>query len=276
MRAAPRGVPSSGGLLLEFSRGEGALAGVLLQELAVAAATPKIMEDTGEILRFQSTLQDVNPNRNRRLYTEDVLSHAIAAPPVQERLRTRTMYGEANHPFSDDLKRQMIVDGTRVSHLTVGLEQPKNGVVRGIVETAATQTGRDMRGLIVHNKSTVAFSMRGMGGIRRVPGKDLVEVTKPLCLVTYDWVTYPSHQTAYMDTLHEGHVAFVGHDEALAYAKDQSANYRSIMEQGEFEPDGLVLTEDQRAIIVRSGRTVVASFLESDIRREFRAALLGR
>ena len=261
-------------LLLEFSQGGGQLAGVLLQELAVVGSRPKVTSDTGTVCRFQSTLQDVTPNRNRRLYKESVLASAISSGPVQERLRTRTMYGEANHPFTDDLKRQMVVDGTRVSHLITGLEAPKGGVVRGEVETAATRVGRDMRGLIVENNSTVAFSMRGMGGVRRVPGQDLMEVTSPLALVTYDWVTFPSHQTAYMDALSEGHVAVVGLDEATAYAMDQSPNARALVEQFELEPGSLRLTEDHAALVIGAGRATVAVFLERDVRAEFRSALL--
>jgi hypothetical protein len=264
--------------LLEFAAGQGPdgpLVGVLLQELAIMGSVPKLLEDTGTVARFETNLQDVTPNRNRRLYTEDVLSSAIASAPVQERLRTRTMYGEANHPFTAELARQLVIDHARVSHLVTGLESPRNGIVRGRVETAATSCGRDMRGLIVENRSQVAFSMRGMGGVKRISGRtDLVEVTKPLALVAYDWVTFPSHQTAYMDTLQECHHAVVGLEDAVAYAQDQSANYKALTEQFEMQPDGLMLTSDQSAIIVASGRNVLAAFLEADIRHEFRRALL--
>jgi hypothetical protein len=251
------------------------LVGVLLQELAVAAAEPKVVQDTGSVVRFESILQDTKPNRNKRIYNESVLAEAVMAGPVQERLRTRTMYGEANHPFTTDLSRQMVVDMTRVSHLVTGLEAPRSGLVRGVIETAATRAGRDMRGLIVENKSTVAFSMRGMGGVKRVPGKDLVEVTSPLALVTYDWVTFPSHQAAYMDRAGLNEHAFVAARSAVQYAKDQSRNVRALTEQLELENAEFALTDDQQSLIISSGQTIVKAFLEADVRADFRAALLG-
>jgi hypothetical protein len=255
------------------------LIGVILQELTIMAAEPKIVSDTGSggIVRFESHLQDTKPNRNKRLYNEDVLTHAISAPAVQERLRTRTMYGEANHPFTTDLARQMIIDQTRISHIVTGLDGARGGVVRGQLETAATACGRDMRGLIVENKSTVAFSMRGMGGVRKVQGQDLVEVTKPLALVTYDWVTFPSHSGAYMDTAsmkNEG-ACVVTMSQAAEYARDQSANVRSLVEQFELEGVEYSLDESQMNMIVKSSQAIVKVFLEADIRSEFRGALLS-
>ena len=148
-----------------------------------------------------------------------------------------------------------------------------DGVVRGVIETAATRAGADFRGLIVENRSQVAFSMRGMGGVRRVPNKDLMEVTKPLALVTYDWVTFPSHQCAYMDKAMQESVHLVSMTEAANFAFDQSANVRALTEQLELENAEIRLTEDQAALIIRSGQTVVQAFLEHDIRAEFRSTL---
>ena len=260
-------------LLKEFANEP--LIGVVLQELTVQAAEPKVMNDTGTVVRFESVLQDTKPNRNKRLYSADVLGEAIQASRVQELLRTRNMFGEANHPFTTDLSRQMVIDQTRISHLVTNIQPPSGGVVKGVIETAATRCGRDFRGLIVENKSTVAFSMRGMGGVRKVPGQDLVEVTKPLALVTYDWVTFPSHSSAYMqsDVKHEG-MAPVTASAATAYAKDQSGNVKALVEQFELENPEFHLTEDQMSMIIKSSQAVVKVFLEDDIRHQFRQALL--
>lgn len=260
-------------LLKEFANEP--LIGVVLQELTVQAAEPKVMSDTGSVVRFESVLQDTKPNRNKRLYSADVLGEAIQASRVQELLRTRNMFGEANHPFTTDLSRQMVIDQTRISHLVTDIQPPSGGVVKGVIETAATRCGRDFRGLIVENKSTVAFSMRGMGGVRKVPGQDLVEVTKPLALVTYDWVTFPSHSSAYMqsDVKHEG-MAPVTASAATAYAKDQSGNVKALVEQFELENPEFHLTEDQMSMIIKSSQAVVKVFLEADIRAEFRSAAL--
>lgn len=260
-------------LLKEFANEP--LVGVILQELSVMAAEPKVVNDTGSVVRFETVLQDTKPNRNKRIYKEDVLSEAIQAARVQELLRTRNMFGEANHPFTTELSRQMVIDQTRISHIVTDIRPPQGGVVKGMIETAATRCGRDFRGLIVENKSTVAFSMRGMGGVRKVPGQDLVEVTKPLALVTYDWVTFPSHQSAYMstDVKHEG-VAPVTMRAATEYAKDQSGNVKALVEQFELENAEFHLTEDQMNMIIHSSQAVVKVFLEEDVRAEFRHAAL--
>lgn len=259
--------------LQEFS-GEH-LVGVLLQELAVEAAEAKVTNDTGTVLRFETVLQDTKPNRNKRLYSETVLREAISAPPVQERLRTKTLFGEANHPFTTELSRQMVIDQTRLSHIVTDIQAPRGGVVRGTIETAATSCGRDFRSLIVENKMNPAFSMRGMGGVRKIPGKDLVEVTSPLALVTYDWVSFPSHSAAYGDVNRpkmEG-VSPVSVREATSYVRDQSRNVRALVEQFELENPELTLSEDQQSAYLRSGQTIVQAFLERDIRAEFRSAI---
>jgi hypothetical protein len=261
-------------ILNEFSNKEPVI-GVVLQEVAVTAATPVILNDTGSVVTFETTLQDDQPNRNKRIYPSNVLASAIASDRVQELLRLRSLFGEANHPFSADMSRQMVIDQTRISHLITDLRPPKNGIVTGTIETAATQCGRDMRGLIVENKSTLAFSMRGMGGVRRIPGKDIVEVTAPLALITYDWVVFPSHKSAVMaSTMHEG-CAVITASDAARYARDQSSNVQSLVEQFELENPEFTLTEDQMSLIVKSNQSIIKVFLEEDIRNEFRSALKG-
>ena len=262
-------------ILTELSNGEPVI-GVLLQELAVSAAQPIILNDTGNVVTFETILQDTSPNRNKRRYPANVLAKAIASARVQELLRTRTLFGEANHPFCSDLSRQMVIDQTRLSHLITELNAPnKDGFVTGIVETASTSCGRDMRGVIVDNKSTVAFSMRGMGGVRKAPGSDIVEVTDPLALFTYDWVIFPSHATAYAaSSIKNEGCAFISAAQATAYARDQSGNARSLVEQFEMENPEFILSEDQMDLIIRSNQTMVRVFLEQDIREDFRHAAL--
>lgn len=145
---------------------------------------------------IEAWLQDgKKPNRNKRFYSESVLREAISTPFVQERLRTKTLYGEAGHPTEQSVQRQLSIDHTRISHI-VSKMWMEDGVVMGRVETANTQCGRDMKGLIEQG-SMVAFSFRGMGPIVESK-KDYVEVKSPLSMCTYDWVVHPSHENAYM------------------------------------------------------------------------------
>jgi hypothetical protein len=258
--------------LQEFASGN--IVGVLLQELSVTDAVPEVIKDTGTVVTFSTVLQDDKPNRNKRYYSKEVLSEGVSSPRIKELLRTRTLFGEANHPFVDDLKRQMVIDHTRISHLITEITT-NNGQVNGKIETAATSVGRDMRGLIVENRSTVAFSMRGMGSVRKVPEKDLLEVVKPLAIYTWDWVQFPSHAAAYMSgstVKNEGYTT-VTKSAATEYAINQSRNVQSLIEQFELEDPEFSLTEDQKAIMIRSGTTIVKSFLEKNIRSEFRSLM---
>jgi len=254
----------------------GQLAGVLLQEVTSSPVTPKIVADNGTIIRFETTLQDTKPNRNNRIYTESVLSGGITSPSLQERLRTRTLFGEAGHPFSQDMSRQMQISWNNICHLITSIDGPKNGVVRGCVETTATQMGKDLRGLIVENGSQIAFSMRGAGGVRPAAGAHgKLEVMAPLSILTWDAVTFPSHSSAYMDAVTESYqgIAPIFKSDAVAFAKDQSKNVKALTEQFELDVTQMDLTEDQATLIIRAGSTIVAAFLEEDVRREFRSAI---
>ena len=264
-------------ILNEFAQSEDAI-GVMLQEVTSAAAEPRIIEDTGGVVRFETILQDTQPNRNKRRYPADVLTQAITSARVQELIQMRSFYGEANHPFDPDMKRQMVIDATRISHLITDITPPTNSTpVRGIVETAATSCGRDMRGLIVENRSTVAFSMRGMGGVRRAPGQDYVEVTSPLALYAYDWVTFPSHKVAYMNTQsnkQEG-ARVITREQAISYARDKSGNIQTLVEQMELDVESFQLTEDFMDMLIHTKNgTTARVFLESAIRNEFRSSIL--
>jgi len=255
--------------------------GFLLQEAAFVDERPEVIEDNGQVARFKAIFQrvtraneSVQGNRNKRFYRDNVLMEAISSVPVQEKLRTRTLFGEANHPFEKDLTRQMVVDKTRISHLITRLSPPDSaGLVRGMVETAATACGRDMRGLIVENKSCAAFSMRGIGAMRKHTGSGLLEVVSPLALTTYDWVDFPSHSEAYMErtsttSVTEGGMIAVTEDALAAFVRDQSRNVQDVIDQ--FEMEGKVtVTEDQAKAIITSSKAQVMVFLETDIRREF-------
>ena len=92
---------------------------------------------------------------------------------------------ECGHPLSDDPKRQMYIDQTKISHIITETFWEGNKLM-GIVETAQTRAGKDMRGLI-RQGSSVAFSMRGMSDNVRKDG-DLVRVGSPLMIASYDWV----------------------------------------------------------------------------------------
>jgi hypothetical protein len=70
--------------------------GYLITESAVTTEKPTIIESGKDSVKIQASLQDADtPNRNRRSYGEDVLREAVANPYIQERLKTKSFYGEA-------------------------------------------------------------------------------------------------------------------------------------------------------------------------------------
>jgi hypothetical protein len=260
-------------VLNEFSNPN--VVGFYIQENTIESEVD-IIEDTGDVCRFNATLQSCDiGNRNRRKYPYTVLREAILSPNIQERLETRTLYGECSHPFSEDINRQMVVDLKRVSHLITSLSVPakKNDLVTGVVETAATSAGKDMYGLITKNKSRVAFSMRGFGNVRRDTANNLDEVTGKLALIGWDWVTYPSHKEAYMRLKENGGIVPVTRTDLEKFIMHESGNVRAILESFNIDNPSISLTEDKAAAIIKDNNRTIKTFLESNLRAEFRSVL---
>lgn len=151
------------------------------------SSTPSILAEENKSVIFEAVLQEADaPNRNKRIYGKDVLSEALNSPTVQEKLRNKTFYGEAGHPLSEDIKRQAYIDQSRISHIVTSLKWEGN-ILKGVVETAQTSAGYDMKGLI-RQGSNVSFSMRALGNVVKDEGQ-YKRVYSPLMILTYDWVS---------------------------------------------------------------------------------------
>lgn len=92
---------------------------------------------------------------------------------------------EAGHPLSEDIKRQAYIDQSRISHIVTSIKWEGN-ILKGVVETAQTSAGYDMKGLI-RQGSNVSFSMRALGNVVKDEGQ-YKRVYSPLMILTYDWV----------------------------------------------------------------------------------------
>jgi len=172
--------------------------GYVLSEQAMEPCVPNIIEATSFTVRFRTRLQEMDEfNRNKRNYGSDIMLPALNSPYIQERLKTRTWFGEAGHPDTDDIKRQLKYNQRNLSHIVLGFET-EGSVISGEVETTSTVVGRDMMGIIVDNKSLVAFSSRGYGPVVKEKG-GAVRVKSPYTLFCYDWVIHPSHKNSYME-----------------------------------------------------------------------------
>ena len=92
---------------------------------------------------------------------------------------------ESGHPLSQDIQRQAYIDQSRISHIVTSLKWDGN-LLRGIVETANTSAGYDMRGLI-RQGCQASFSMRALGNVIKEEAS-YKRVYGPLMIISYDWV----------------------------------------------------------------------------------------
>ena len=148
---------------------------------------------------FRSTVQTVDEvNKNKRMYPRSVLESGMSG--CKQRMSRRAFLSELDHPFpqgnrSFDAVRQTTVSLKEVSHIIRGYEFNGNRLVAEM-ETTSTPMGAILLGLL-HDRSGIGFSMRGMAELRRLPTHN--EVVAPLKIVAFDAVSMPSHQSAIVD-----------------------------------------------------------------------------
>lgn len=170
---------------------------IILESANESAITGVKTLENGHGTEFTAILQKADyKNRNGRIYPKDVLDEAINSPLVQEKLRTHTLYGEAGHPLSTDVRRTTTIDLRNVAFL---IEQMwwEGPMLKAKCKTASTAAGRDMAGLI-EDGSVLSFSLRAQGNVLKDGMRDALVVQKPLAIIGWDWVWLPSNQDAYM------------------------------------------------------------------------------
>lgn len=152
-------------------------------------------------IRFKTVLQEADrPNRNKRVYSKEILEQALQDPYVQERLRTNSWYGEAGHPLDTSLTRQTNIMHDNIAFLIKRFWWEGN-LLMGECETANTARGRDMAGLIEQN-SRIGISLRAQGSL--MPQTDMSGISRVapnLKIITFDWVINPSHDQAFITSL---------------------------------------------------------------------------
>ncbi|ASU00132.1 hypothetical protein PBI_PBS1_310 [Bacillus phage PBS1] len=189
------------------------------------------------------------------------------------------------HPLSDKMERQTYIDQTRMSHVIEKLWWEQK-LLKGVVATTNTAVGKDMEGLI-RQGTEVAFSMRGLGGVtRKVNG--LTRVEKPLHIVTWDWVIFPSHSNAYQtniikeDAIHpmnkrilnEGLMVSVAQDEILNYIKEESQNIKTTVDHLGLDERTAKLGEDGKTVSFNTEDGKAVLFIEDEIKKEIDNFLL--
>lgn len=205
----------------------------MLHEESMLPHSANLIKSTTDSVIFEAYLQDFLKNRNKRLYSKEVLQDALNAPHILEMIKNRSWVGEAGHPMDKTLQRQLWIDHARISHVV--LEAKVEGErVCGIIETAMSPMGYMMRDSI-RQGMRVAFSMRGVAPITK-NANGFIEVKKPLKIAAYDWVFFPSHEIAYQqkvlkeNTEPNFEIVAITEDAMLDFMKGNSENAAIILE----------------------------------------------
>jgi hypothetical protein len=221
--------------------------GYILTEAGVESK-PEIIQSTKQYVRMNCILQEGDvENRNRRIYPTKILQEAIKAPYIVE--------------------RQMTIDMSRASHIITDLKFDRN-LMKGVVETANTRIGRDMKGL-VEQGCKVAFSFRGMAPIKTESGKQVI--SNPMKALTWDWVLHPSHVPAYMENVIES-AMITSNNEDIQIALTESNLREFLSREGVMHEaaetflncglDEAKIGYDGKMASIKHGQTTARLFLE--------------
>lgn len=164
----------------------------------------KYNDKTGvKYAEFDTVLQTFRClNRNHRKYWGPNIAEMLKAERIVTMLRTNAWYGEMDHPYpvnkKDELSSERIqaIEMARRSHKI--LRPVVNGdILRATIQTASgTEAGRGFCDEIIQGLIP-SFSCRAIAGLGEINGDIYVLARK---LITYDWVLYPSHHDANMDS----------------------------------------------------------------------------
>lgn len=172
---------------------------------AKAENVQEIKENGLNYLRFSATLQDFRGyNRNRRLWTAQIIKAMSEAKEVKELISRGSFVGEQGHPVPSTgkvtVERILNIDPNRTSHRIVKLYWPKPDELHGIVETLDEGPGtpgvKMMRNILQGIQP--AFSLRSLVPQRK-NADGSIDVLGPGRMICYDRVYLPSHEGAYMD-----------------------------------------------------------------------------
>lgn len=141
-----------------------------------------------------------NPTRNDRFYTEELWDKVFKNPIMQEKLQTRTLFGELGHPLDDRSETDM-------EKIAICLaEEPKkypDGTVKGVFDILDTPNGRILKTLCDYG-CQIGVSSRGTGDVVEDwnTGKEKVDPNTYNC-ECWDAVLLPAVKSARMSVITE-------------------------------------------------------------------------
>lgn len=186
------------------------------------------------------------------------------------------------HPLSPSVKRQLRIEHNNISHIVQKVWFEGN-LLYGEVETALTEQGKNMQGLIRQGMQ-VAFSLRGFGKVTEQKN-NILYVRDPLNILSYDWVIHPSHEKAYMtkilredrdiddddeeneddERVYDESAYFqpISNTELSNYLNESSENLKNFKKQLNFTNPKLIGKEkDDNLVYFEESNRIVACYLD--------------
>lgn len=155
-----------------------------LEFVEVPEATIVESESSGSKFRILGKVSGVFApigefSRNKRLYESDHWPHVLSNPDIQNRIKSRGMFGMISH--EDKRIDDMDLKEGKVSHIITKLEVRENlenkPFLYGEFEILDTPAGRILKGLY-EGGANLYVSSRGAGKLEPVPGQDYKRVCK--------------------------------------------------------------------------------------------------
>lgn len=178
---------------------ENRVVGYVFSENTGMQMKPKIISQTSKTITYDTILQEGDTeNRNKRIYPSALLEAGFKSAYVQERLKTNSWAGEAEHPMGGDRERLFRIERSNIDHFI--REWKREGkLFKGRIQTAANRMGTDLMNMILENDLVTGTSLRASGPVKNENGKQIV--CGPFRMITYDNVSHPSHSPAYADMI---------------------------------------------------------------------------
>ena len=240
---------------------------------------PRIIFDNKGARRVvaECILQEANEkNRNGRFYDSKELFPQLTAPRTVELLKNGELRAENGHPLSKDIVRQSQIDPNNTVAIFLKLWTEGN-FIKAHVRGTNNEKGEEFNADLLDGLKP-AWSLRALGSIQNTARGAEV---KGLKLITWDRVIYPSHPRAYTQGLvTEGCSGVVEKDDpgmlipvtnqsVIDYIKQESANYKNVLEQFELMYDHIELINNNSQVKLTSkdGNIYVVN-IESYIQKE--------
>lgn len=215
-------------------------------------------------------------NRNKRFYAASELFPQLTAPRTVELINAGELRAENGHPLSKDIVRQSQIDPTNTVAIFLKLWADGNFVkahVRGTNNAAGSEFNQDLL-----DGFKPAWSLRALGSVVNTARGAEVRGMK---VITWDRVIYPSHPRAYTQALvtegcsgileynDPGMLIPITNEKVIDYIKQESANYKNILERFELMYDDIeLINRNSQVKLTNKDGSIYVVNIESYIQQE--------